>query len=385
MTRSSESRSVFVVHGRNLKARDAMFAFLRAIGLDPVEWSEAVHATETPTPYIGEILKAAFAKASAVIVLFTPDDEARLRREWHSSREPPHETDLTGQARPNVLFEAGMAMGRDAKSTVLVELGELRPFSDIGGLHVVRLEDSTHSRQGLAQRLGAAGCPVNLKGTDWHKAGDFTSALAASRSPDLGSPEADIPAPAATEAPDLSPGAAEMLRLANDDRSKRIVHLKGSGVQSVSAGRAGLDMSRPRASALVFDAIEGLVDARMIRVHREDAHGTHYAITRRGFERIDADGGSATQSVFAPAISRDAEELLRAAVGVDGRIIRFSSARRVNIKVKGRAFDTSDAQSFAKWEGALRQLERLDLVQEESGTVFSVTRRGFDWVNREKS
>ena len=44
---------VFVVHGRNLKARDAMFNFLGAIGLDPIEWSEATNATDKASPYIG--------------------------------------------------------------------------------------------------------------------------------------------------------------------------------------------------------------------------------------------------------------------------------------------------------------------------------------------
>ena len=35
---------VFVVHGRNTVARDGMFDFLRAIGLHPIDWSEAVHS-----------------------------------------------------------------------------------------------------------------------------------------------------------------------------------------------------------------------------------------------------------------------------------------------------------------------------------------------------
>lgn len=379
------NRSVFVVHGRNLKARDAMFEFLEALDLHSIEWSEAVQATGKPTPYIGEILDAAFEMAKAVVVLFTPDDDVRLRSEWHKDGDPPHETSVSGQARPNVLFEAGFAMGRHEKRTVLVEVGKLRPFSDIAGRHVVRADGSKSWRNDLATRLRTAGCAVKLEG-NWLSAGDFASALSASRSPDLGSPEADTPAPVASEAtPDLSPGAAEMLRLANDDTSKRIEHWTGSGEQAVSAGRSRLDVRHPRAFALVHDAIEGLVGARMICIRRKNEYSTHYSITHRGFEWIDTNGGSPTQSVFPPAISRHAEELLRAAVGGDGRVIRFSSARRVNIKVKGRAFDTSDAQSFAKWEGALRELENLDLVQEESDTVFSVTRGGFDWVNREKS
>ena len=37
----TDTRTVFVVHGRNERAREAMFEFLRAIGLHPLEWSEA--------------------------------------------------------------------------------------------------------------------------------------------------------------------------------------------------------------------------------------------------------------------------------------------------------------------------------------------------------
>ena len=173
----TDAREVFVVHGRNEQARKAMFEFLRAIGLHPLEWSEAVRATGRPIPYIGDILNAAFSRAHAVVVLLTPDDEARLSKSLRVDNDPPHEVELSGQARPNVLFEAGMAMGRDEDRTVLVELGEMRPFSDIAGRHVIRLDDSSQRRQELAQRLEAAGCPVNLDGTDWHSAGDFDGAL----------------------------------------------------------------------------------------------------------------------------------------------------------------------------------------------------------------
>lgn len=49
---SSDSRVVFVVHGRNCEARDALFDFLRAIALHPLEWSEAIQATGKSTPFI---------------------------------------------------------------------------------------------------------------------------------------------------------------------------------------------------------------------------------------------------------------------------------------------------------------------------------------------
>jgi len=168
-----DGRDVFVVHGRNLKARDALFEFLRSIGLHPIEWSEAIVASGKPSPYVAEVLDAAFSQAQAVVVLMTPDDEARLREPFRKVDDPRYEIELTPQARPNVLFEAGMAMGRDPNRTALVALGSLREFSDIGGRHVLKMDNSTKSRQELAQRLESAGCSINLKGTDWHNAGEF--------------------------------------------------------------------------------------------------------------------------------------------------------------------------------------------------------------------
>jgi predicted nucleotide-binding protein len=173
VTNVKRSSVVFVVHGRNIALSEAMFTFLNAIGLDPLEWSEACAATKQASPYIGDILDRAFSMAQAVVVLMTPDDEAWLKGEFRNQDDPQHETTLTGQARPNVLFEAGMAMGREPERTVLVEVGTLRPFSDVVGRHTVRLDNSTERRQELAQRLKTAGCPVNLEGTRWHRAGSF--------------------------------------------------------------------------------------------------------------------------------------------------------------------------------------------------------------------
>lgn len=175
--RAEDPRKVFVVHGRNLKARDALFTFLRSIDLHPLEWSEIVAATGKGAPYIGEILDKAFSQAQAVVVLMTPDDEGRLREPFMKSEDPSYETELTQQSRLNVLFEAGMAIGRFPNRTILVELGFLRPFSDIGGRHVIKLDDTTEKRQELAHRLRTAGCQVNLSGTDWHTAGAFEASI----------------------------------------------------------------------------------------------------------------------------------------------------------------------------------------------------------------
>ncbi|MEW6213107.1 MAG: nucleotide-binding protein [Acidobacteriota bacterium] len=177
VTIASDPRKVFVVHGRNSKARDALFQFLRSIGLHPIEWSEAIDATGEATPYIGTVLEIAFTQAQAVVVLMTPDDEACLREHFRKPDDEHYEKALTPQARPNVLFEAGMAMGRNPTRTVIVELGKLRPFSNIVGHHAVRLNDTTQARQQLANRLKKAGCSVNLTGLDWHTEGHFDEAI----------------------------------------------------------------------------------------------------------------------------------------------------------------------------------------------------------------
>lgn len=171
---ASDKSKVFVVHGRNEPVRASLFGFLRAIGLHPVEWSEAIIATGEASPYVGMVLDIALSQAQAVVVLLTPDDEARLLPGFHGANEPEYERLLTGQPRPNVLFEAGMAMGTCASRTILVEVGALRPFSDVGGRHLLRLDNSVAKRQQLAQRLKISGCPVNLDGTDWHGVGDFS-------------------------------------------------------------------------------------------------------------------------------------------------------------------------------------------------------------------
>lgn len=174
MNSQSDSRSVFVVHGRNEPLRKSMFDFLRSINLSPMEWTTAVELTGEGSPYIGQVLDAAFDHATAIVVLMTPDEVAYLLPRYGHG-ENDQETLPAPQARPNVLFEAGMALGRDARRTVLVEIGEVRAFSDVAGRHAIRLSNAPASRQALANRLRTAGCAVDLNGTDWHATGDFTA------------------------------------------------------------------------------------------------------------------------------------------------------------------------------------------------------------------
>jgi predicted nucleotide-binding protein len=180
-TSQDKARRVFVIHGRDERLRSGIFTFLRALRLEPLEWTRAMHLTGKASPYIGEILDAAFKHAQAAVVLLTPDDEARLRQDLVRPDDPMYEKALTGQARPNVLFESGMAFATRPNQTVLAQFGNVRPFSDVAGRHVVRMDDSVQKRHELASKLKTAGCSVDTDGSDWQSAGDLTPPAEAPR------------------------------------------------------------------------------------------------------------------------------------------------------------------------------------------------------------
>ncbi|GHT58497.1 hypothetical protein FACS1894109_12810 [Spirochaetia bacterium] len=166
-------KKIFVVHGRNEKKRSELFQFLRSLNLEPLEWSQAIEMTGIATPYIGEVLNIAFSNAQAIIVLLTPDDKVKLRDELQDKDEQASEKRFQYQARPNVLFEAGMAIACNEKRTIIVQIGKVKGFSDIAGRHIIHLNNSSERRQVFVQRLLNAGCPAVTSGTDWLKTGDF--------------------------------------------------------------------------------------------------------------------------------------------------------------------------------------------------------------------
>jgi len=98
-----------VVHGRNLAARDAMFAFLRALALIPIEWENAISETGQGTPHNLDAVRAAMDVAQAVVVLLTAEDQAGLLPVLAIGEDD--DTLLRGQPRQNVTLEAGLAMG----------------------------------------------------------------------------------------------------------------------------------------------------------------------------------------------------------------------------------------------------------------------------------
>jgi predicted nucleotide-binding protein len=174
-----DHRRVMVVHGRNRRARDAMFLFLRAIGLEPIEWDDAIAETGAGSPHNLEAVRAAMEVGQAVVVVLTAEDQAGLIPDLADGPDDD-DTTLRGQPRQNVILEAGLAMGIDPARVILVELGSIRRASDFDGLNAVRLANAAPTRLSLRSRLQTAGCAVAERGSDWTRpeaGGDFDGAV----------------------------------------------------------------------------------------------------------------------------------------------------------------------------------------------------------------
>ncbi len=147
-----------------------MFSFLRSLGLQPIEWEQAVKLSGQASPSTLEVVKAGLGLSQCAVVLFTGDDEARLRPEFGKEQ-------LKYQPRPNVIFEAGWAMAqKQQERTILLRFGEVRELSDLSGLNVVNIDNSPDRRNALVQRLKIAGCHVDETASDYLKsdvAGNF--------------------------------------------------------------------------------------------------------------------------------------------------------------------------------------------------------------------
>src|SRR5882724_2510618 len=159
-------KKVMVIYGHDTAANAALFDCLRAMGLKPQEWGQLIQQSQVGSPYIGAVLDEAFKNVQAVIAFFTPDEHVISRAQFSAGR-------WRLQARPNVFFEAGMAIATHPRETILVVLGDQELPSDLSGRHFIRLDGTSMALKSLSDRLRTAGCAVELDGNDWLEPGRF--------------------------------------------------------------------------------------------------------------------------------------------------------------------------------------------------------------------
>lgn len=191
-----DSRKVFVVHGRDHSFASAMSDFIRSLDLVPMEWSEAVALTGKGAPYLNEVLRAALNVAQSIVILLTPDNEARLRPALSAKDESDDEKEFRFHPRQNVVYEAGLAFGMAPDRTIIVKAGPVLIASDMQGLNYVAFDGDPGSRNRLAERLRVCGCKVQRSGEDWLRSGVFPTYA------DLLDKSPEAPAPKTKEASD---------------------------------------------------------------------------------------------------------------------------------------------------------------------------------------
>jgi len=174
-SQDKDPRKVFLVHGRDRRAREALVALLTAFGLEIIDWGDAAAASAGGgAPFTANIVDAGIRLSRAVVVLFTPDDIGYVHPDLREENDERYELEPTGQPRLNVVFEAGMAMGHDRDHVVLVEVGHVRKMSDIAGVNFIHMDDSIERRKELARRLEGAELRVDTaSGKEWITAGSF--------------------------------------------------------------------------------------------------------------------------------------------------------------------------------------------------------------------
>jgi len=135
----SENQGVFIIYGRDQTPMLRLKEMLRTMDLPSrtfLDVANSMHANS----YVGDIVHQGIEQSSYVIALFTPD-ELTAYYEVSTRRLSDENGASRWQARPNVIFEAGLAMGKlGANRCILCTVGaDVRLFSDVDGKHFIDL------------------------------------------------------------------------------------------------------------------------------------------------------------------------------------------------------------------------------------------------------
>jgi hypothetical protein len=120
-------------------------------------------------------------EAQGVLALFTPEEFSALHPDLRRKSGETEEYIRRWQARPNVIFEAGLACGIDSTRCAFVVFGKTSLFTDVAGIQVFSPtnEFGERSDRALLRGLleGGMKCAVNLSSNAWMHAGDFEGVL----------------------------------------------------------------------------------------------------------------------------------------------------------------------------------------------------------------
>jgi predicted nucleotide-binding protein len=149
--RSKPEQRVFIVHGHDNEAKEAVARFVQRIGLTPV----ILHEQANRGRAIIEKLEA-YSEVAFAVILLTPDDIASPVQNARKRRK---------RARQNVIFELGYflaKLGREKVCALYVSGVEIP--SDYQGVLYIKLDSEGAWKTKLAQEIVQTGMSIKLDG-----------------------------------------------------------------------------------------------------------------------------------------------------------------------------------------------------------------------------
>jgi len=140
---------VFIVHGHDESAKQAVARFIEKLGLKAVILHEQPNAGRTIIEKFEDYANVGFA-----VVLMTPDDVGATKDK---------KDQLLARARQNVVFELGFFVGQLGRNRVCaLHKEEVEIPSDYTGVLYIPMDESGGWQLKLAKEIKASGIPVDL-------------------------------------------------------------------------------------------------------------------------------------------------------------------------------------------------------------------------------
>jgi len=151
-TPTAYSDRVFIVHGHDEGAREAVARFVTDLGLIPIILHEQPNKGRTIIDKLEGQANVGFA-----VILLTPDDLGG------SSVQTQQTPSLSPRARQNVIFELGFFCGALGRPRVCaLRKGDLEEPSDYHGVVYVEMDERGAWKLALAREMKEAGLKVDL-------------------------------------------------------------------------------------------------------------------------------------------------------------------------------------------------------------------------------
>lgn len=146
--RSTNTRGIFVIHGRDNETKETVARFLEHLDLEVILLHEQSNQGQTFIEKVEQHAQVGFA-----VALLTPDDVGALQEDVEN---------LKPRARQNVIFEFGYFIGRIGRKRVCaLAKGDVEIPSDYAGVIYISLDDAGRWKTELVKELKDAGIEVD--------------------------------------------------------------------------------------------------------------------------------------------------------------------------------------------------------------------------------